>query len=92
MDVAALDIKHVILDDSNERFKAVVDDPLNQCLTLSANKDQTSMAFFQDLVLSLFDEGVVAVVPVDTSFSPKLSESYDINSMRVGTFVSFPRA
>ena len=89
IDVSSLDIKHVILDDTNERFKSVVDDSLNQCLTLSANKDQTSQAFIQDLVLSLFDEGVVAIVPVNTSRNPKLSESYDIESMRVGKILNW---
>lgn len=89
LDVSSLDIKHVILDDTNERFKSVIDDPLNQCLTLSANKDQTAQAFIQDLVLSLFDEGVVAVVPVNTSKNPKLSESYDIESMRVGQILNW---
>lgn len=89
LDVAALDIKHVILDDTNERFKSVVDDPLNQCLTLNANKDQVSQAFIQDVVLSLFDEGAVAIVPTDTSVNPKLSESYDINSLRVGQIINW---
>ena len=89
LDVAALDIKHVILDDTNERFKSVVDDSLNQCLTLNANKDQVSQAFIQDVVLSLFDEGAVAIVPTDTSVNPKLSESYDINSLRVGQIINW---
>ena len=89
LDVAALDIKHVLLDDTNERFKEVVDDSLNNCLTLNANKDQISQAFIQDLVLSLFDEGSVAVVPVDTEHNPRLTESYDIESMRTGQIVSW---
>lgn len=89
LDVASLDIKHVLLDDNNERFKAVVDDSLNECLTLAANKDQISQAFIQDVVLSLFDEGSVAIVPVDTTISPKLSEAFDINSMRVGQIMSW---
>ena len=83
VDVSMLDIKHVKMDDSNERFKEVVDDPLNQCLTLAANKDQISQQFFQDVVMSLFDEGAVAIVPVETSINPKVSESYTIDSMRV---------
>ena len=89
LDVAALDIKHVLLDDTNERFKAVIDDSLNNCLTLNANKDQISQAFIQDLVLSLFDEGAVAVVPVDTDHNPKITESYDILSMRIGQITSW---
>lgn len=89
LDVAALDIKHVLLDDNNERFKEVVDDSLNQCLSLAANKDQISQAFIQDIVLSLFDEGAVAIVPVDTTSNPKLSESFDINSMRVASIINW---
>lgn len=89
LDVAALDIKHVILDDTNERFKSVVDDSLNQCLTLAANKDQISQAFIQDVVLSLFDEGSVAIVPIETTHNPRLTDSYDIESMRVGRIINW---
>ena len=89
LDVASLDIKHVILDDTNERFKSVVDDSLNQCLSLNANKDQISQAFIQDVVLSLFDEGAIAIVPTDTTSNPKLSESYDIESLRVGQILNW---
>lgn len=89
LDVAALDYKHVLLDNTNERFKEVVDDSLNNCLTLFSNKDQISQSFFQDLVLSLFDEGSVAIVPVDTDHNPKLTESYDIQSMRIGQITSW---
>lgn len=84
LDVASLDIKHVLLDDTNERFKEVIDDSLNQCLTLNANKDQIAQSFIQDIVLTLFDEGSVAIIPVDTNINPKVSDSYDIESMRVG--------
>ena len=89
IDVSMLDIRHVKMDDSNERFKEVIDDSLNQCLTLAANKDQTSQQFIQDTILSLFDEGAVAIVPVDTSINPKVSESYDIESMRVGKVIQW---
>lgn len=89
LDVSALDIRHVILDETNERFKQVVDDSLNQCLALQSNKDQIARAFIQDAVLSLFDEGVIAIVPIDTSVSPKLTESYSIESMRVGKIVNW---
>lgn len=58
--------------------------PLNECLSLSANKDQTSRAFFQDVVMSMFDEGTVAIVPVDTTIDPRSSNAYEIESMRVG--------
>ena len=89
LDVAALDIKHVLLDDTNERFKEVIDDSLNQCLTLNANKDQIAQAFIQDIVLTLFDEGSVAIIPVDTNINPKVSDSYDIESMRVGHIIQW---
>ena len=89
LDVAALDIKHVKLDDTNERFKEVIDDGLNKCLTLNPNKDQISNAFIQDAVLSLFDEGSIAIVPVDTTINPKKSEGYDITSMRIGQIINW---
>lgn len=89
IDVSALDIHHVLLDDTNERFKSIVDDSLNQCLSVQANKDQIARSFMQDVVLSLFDEGVIAIVPVDTTVNPKLTESYDIDSMRVGKIVDW---
>lgn len=89
LDVAALDIKHVKLDDTNERFKEVVDDGLNKCLTLMPNKDQISNAFIQDVVLSLFDEGSVAIVPVETTINPKTSEGYDIECMRVAQIIQW---
>ena len=89
IDVSMLDIKHVKLDDNNERFKEVVDDSLNQRLTINSNKDQIPQQFIQDVVMSLFDEGAVAIVPVDTSVNPKLSESYEIDSMRVGAIIQW---
>ena len=89
IDVSSLDIKHVLLDDTNERFKSVIDDSLNQCLTVMANKDQISRSFIQDVVLSLFDEGVVAIVPVDTNVNPKITDSYNIESLRVGKIINW---
>lgn len=89
LDVAALDIKHVKLDDTNERFKEVIDDGLNKCLTLMPNKDQISNAFIQDAVLSLFDEGTIGIVPIDTTLNPKQSEGYDVTSMRVGQIINW---
>jgi len=89
IDVSQLDIKHVKLDDNDERFKEIVNDSLNQCLTMEANKDQTARNFIQSVVLSLFDEGSVAIVPVDTSINPKVSESYDIESLRVGKILQW---
>ena len=89
LDVAALDIKHVKLDDTNERFKEVIDDGLNKCLTLTPNKDQISNAFIQDAVLSLFDEGSIGIVPIDTDINPKMSEGFDITSMRIGQIINW---
>lgn len=89
LDVAALDIKHVRMDDTNERFKEIIDDGLNKCLTLNPNKDQISNSFIQDVVLSMFDEGVVAIVPTDTTINPKQSEGFDIESMRVAKIVQW---
>ncbi len=83
MDVAANKIEHVKLDD-NARYVETVKDGLNSCLTLEANLDQTSRAFIQDAVLSMFDEGCIAIVPIDTSIDPNKSASFDIQSMRVG--------
>lgn len=85
-DVAALKIKHVKLDDQ-ERFDSVIDSGLNECLNLEANLDQAARAFRQDLVMSLFDEGVIALVPIDTTVNPKFTTSWDIKTMRVGKIV-----
>lgn len=91
LDVAALKIEHVKLDDSG-RFLSVIDDGLNNCLSLEANTDQTARAFFQDVVISMFDEGSVAIVPVDTTTDPTVSGSYDIRTMRVGQILEwFPQ-
>lgn len=83
LDVAALNVQHVRLDE-NGRFLSVIDDGLNNCLTLEANVDQTARSFIQDVVISMFDEGSVAIVPVDTTTDPNVSGSYDIQSLRVG--------
>lgn len=83
MDAAAVDIKHCRLDD-DDRFLEEIDSPFNQCLNVSANIDQTSRAFLQDIYMSLLDEGYIAVVPVHTSRDPAMYESYEIYSMRVG--------
>lgn len=83
MDAAAIDFNHVRLD-GNGRYLETIDSGLNDCLTVEANIDQTGRAFIQDIVLSMLDEGCVAVVPIDTSFDPNLTKSYDIYSMRVG--------
>ncbi len=83
MDVASLDFRHVRLD-KNGRFLEEVDSGLNECLSLEANIDQTGRALIQDYVMSLFDEGVTAIVPVETSKDPTNTGSYDIHSLRVG--------
>lgn len=86
VDCAANAIQHVKLDD-NGRFIYEMKSGLNRCLTLEANKDQTGRAFIQDVVMSLFDEGCVAIVPVDTKFNPNKTDSYDILSLRTGKIV-----
>lgn len=80
LDVADIDIQHCRLDE-NGRFMETIDSKLNSCLSLEANIDQTGRAFIQDIVMSLFDEGVVAIVPVDTNVNP-ITNSFDILSMR----------
>lgn len=86
MDVASININHVRVDDDN-RYKETIKSGLNTCLTLNANKDQTGRAFIQDVVMSMLDEGCVAIVPVDTTLNPRITGSYDIESMRVGKII-----
>ena len=88
IDVASIDIKHCRLDENN-RFVETIDSGLNRCLNLEANIDQTGQAFIQDVVMSMFDEGVVAMVPVETDLDPKITKSYDIFSMRTGKIVEW---
>lgn len=88
LDVAALNVRHVRLDE-NGRFLSVIDDGLNNCLTLEANVDQTARSFIQDVVISMFDEGSVAIVSVDTTTDPNVSGSYDIQSLRVGQILDW---
>lgn len=83
MDVAAISIEHVRIDE-NDRYTETIQSDLNSALTLEANKDQTGRSFRQDLVLSLFDEGCIAVVPVDVSEDPYDTESFKIYTLRVG--------
>ncbi len=83
IDVSAVNIKHCRLD-KNGRYVEDIDSGLNNCLNLEANKDQTGRAFIQDAVLSMLDEGCVALVPVETTIDPKNSNSYQIDSMRTG--------
>ena len=88
MDVAAIDIKHVRLDE-NDRYLETIDSGINRCFCEEANIDQTGRAFIQDIVMSMLDEGCVAIVPVDTNVDPTLSNSYDILSMRVGQILQW---
>lgn len=88
LDVAAINIRHCELDEE-DRFKAYKDSKLDNCLNLEANIDQTSRAFFQDAVMSLFDEGCVALVPVDTIGDPITTNSYDIITMRTGKITTW---
>lgn len=88
MDVAAFDISHVRVDENN-RYLETVNSGLQNCLSIEANKDQTGRSFIQDVTLSLFDEGVVALVPVDTTSSPKNSGSFEIITMRTGKILDW---
>lgn len=88
LDVSAIDILHVRLDE-NGRFLEEINSGLNSCLALSANTDQTGRAFKQDIVMSMLDEGCVAIVPTDTDADPKVTDSYDIETMRVGKIIQW---
>lgn len=88
LDASAINIQHVRLDD-NGRFSSVIESGLNNCLTLDANTDQTGRAFIQDVVMSMLDEGCVAIVPVDTTLDPEITNSFDINTMRVGKIIEW---
>ena len=88
LDVSAINIRHVRLDDNN-RYLEEIKSGLNHCLDLEANIDQTSRAFIQDVVISMFDEGCVAIVPVETTFNPEVTGSYDILSMRTGKILEW---
>ena len=88
MDVASISIKHCRID-KNGRYIEDIKSGLNDCLTVEANIDQTGRSFIQDVVMSMFDEGSVAIVPVDASFDPRNSSSYDILSMRTGQILEW---
>ena len=87
LDVAAITIQHVRLDDEG-RFTSVMNTSLNDCLSLEANLDQTGRAFIQDIVQSMLDEGCVAIVPVDTDIDPD-EGSYKIETMRTGKILEW---
>lgn len=88
LDVSNISIQHVKLDE-NGRFSEVMDSGLNECLNLAANADQTGREFIQDAVMSMMDEGCVALVPVDTTRNPEVTGSYDINTMRTGKIIEW---
>ena len=88
LDVASVDFHHCKVDD-NGRYVEDMKSGLNECLTLQANIDQTYQSFIQDVVLSMFDEGVVAVVPVETTLNPDVSDGYDVLSMRTAKIIQW---
>ena len=88
LDVSSIAIKHVRLDD-NGRYIEEINSGLQNCLNLEANIDQTGRAFLQDVVMSMLDEGCVAIVPVDTTVNPAVSGSYEINTMRTGKILEW---
>lgn len=88
LDVASIPIQHVRTD-QNGRYSETIDSPLNQCFNVSANKDQTGRQFIQDVVMSLCDEGCVAIVPIETSFDIVRSTTFDIYSMRTGKILEW---
>lgn len=88
LDASAIAIKHVRLDD-NGRFSEEMNSGLHNCLNIEANIDQTGRAFLQDVVMSMLDEGCVAIVPVDTTLNPTVSGSYDINTMRTAKILEW---
>lgn len=88
LDTAAVSIEHVRLDD-NDRYIHSMPSKLNNCLTLEANIDQTGRALIQDVVMSMLDEGCVAIVPTDTTYDPTKTDSYDIAALRVGKIITW---
>ena len=88
VDAAQVDIQHVRLDD-NDRYLEKLDSGLNRCLSIEANIDQTGRAFRLDIFLSLLDEGVIALIPIDTDLNPDKTGGYDIETMRVGKIIDW---
>jgi len=83
VDVASIEFRHVRVDE-NKQYLEDVNSGLNNVLTVEANLDQTGRAFIQDIVMSMFDDGVICVVPTDTTIDPKISSAYDVLTARVG--------
>lgn len=88
IDVAAIELRHCRVD-SKRRYLDEINSGLNNCLILEANVDQAARAFRQDIATTLFDKGVAAIVPIDTSISPEASGGYDIQTMRVGEIIAW---
>ena len=88
LDTAAINIQHCQLDEDG-RFSSIIDSNLNNCLNLEANIDQTGRSFIQDIVMSMLDEGCVAIIPVDTTLNPETTGSFDILSMRTGKILEW---
>lgn len=88
LDVAAVDFKHCRLDTEN-RYLDDIESGLNNCLTLESNIDQNARAFIQDVVMSMLDEGAVAIVPIDASADPLKTDSYDIGSLRTAKIIEW---
>lgn len=88
VDVASVFIRHIKSDDKG-RYLGQVNSGLNECLTVEANQDQAATAFRQDMAMTLFDKGVIAIVPIDTSINPKFTGGYDIKTLRVGEIVGW---
>ena len=88
LDASSIMIKHVRLDDDG-RYMEEINSGLHNCLNVEANIDQTGRAFIQDVVMSMLDEGCVAIVPVDTTVNPAVSGSYEINTMRTGKILEW---
>ena len=88
LDCAAIGIEHVRLDDQ-KRFLEDINSSLNECLTVSANIDQSGRAFLQDIIMSMLDEGVVAVVPTKSDFNPNLKDAFEIKELRTGKIVEW---
>ena len=88
LDVSSINIKHCRIDNSG-RFKESINSSLDNCLNLEANIDQTGRAFMQDVVMSMLDEGCVAIVPTDTTLDPNATTSYDIQAMRTGKILEW---
>lgn len=88
LDVSSINVKHCRIDE-NGRFKEQINSGLDNCLNLEANIDQTGRAFMQDVVMSMLDEGCVAIIPTDTTLDPTVTTSYDIQAMRTGKILDW---